>query len=151
MAERKVFISVDGSKASDRAFKWYVDEVRRDKDKVYIVHVPEYNLNIGLPGAAADVEAITKQAKVRNEEIEGMLNVYMDEARQQKIVAQSRLLQGNNPGEAIIKSATEEGANMIIMGSRGLGKLRRTLLGSVSEYVVHHAPSNCSVTILRDS
>lgn len=55
------------------------------------------------------------------------------------------------PGEAIIKAAEEEGADMIIMGSRGHGIIRRTLLGSVSEYVSHHAPSQCAVTVIRDS
>lgn len=63
----------------------------------------------------------------------------------------AKKLTGMKPGEAIISAAVEEGANMIIMGSRGLGKLRRTLMGSVSEFVVTHAPPRCAVTILRDS
>lgn len=44
------------------------------------------------------------------------------------------------PGEAIIKIAKEENATMIITGTRGLGKIRRTVLGSVSDYVIHHSP-----------
>ena len=43
------------------------------------------------------------------------------------------------PGETIVKIAQENNANTIIMGSRGLGTVRRTLLGSVSDYVLHHA------------
>ena len=42
-------------------------------------------------------------------------------------------------GEAIIAAAKEEGAGLIVMGSRGMGKIRRTLIGSVSDYVLHHA------------
>eukprot|EP00794_Sanderia_malayensis_P003630 gene3630-4144_t len=43
------------------------------------------------------------------------------------------------PGETIVKIAQENDANVIVMGSRGLGTVRRTLLGSVSDYVLHHA------------
>ena len=51
-----------------------------------------------------------------------------------------RLLRDNGkPGEVIIKHAKKEKANYIVMGCRGLGKIRRTLLGSVSDFVVHHA------------
>ena len=44
------------------------------------------------------------------------------------------------PGEKIIEAATKEGADVIVTGSRGLGKWRRTFMGSVSDYVVHHSP-----------
>ena len=44
------------------------------------------------------------------------------------------------PGEAIIEAAVEENADMIIVGTRGLGKVKRTFLGSVSDYCVHHSP-----------
>lgn len=43
------------------------------------------------------------------------------------------------PGEVICKIADEEGAKLIITGTRGLGTIRRTLLGSVSDYIIHHS------------
>ena len=39
----------------------------------------------------------------------------------------------------ICKLAEDEKANLIVMGSRGMGTLRHTFLGSVSDYCVHHA------------
>merc|ERR1711963_786765 len=45
---------------------------------------------------------------------------------------------GGNAGEVVIKVATEENCSLIILGSRGMGTIRRTLVGSVSDYVVHH-------------
>lgn len=44
-------------------------------------------------------------------------------------------------GPGIVDVAKRENVTYIVMGSRGLGKLRRTLLGSVSDYVLHHAHS----------
>jgi nucleotide-binding universal stress UspA family protein len=46
---------------------------------------------------------------------------------------------GGSAGEVIMKFVKEENANLIIIGSRGMGIIRRTVLGSVSDYVVHHA------------
>ena len=54
---------------------------------------------------------------------------------------------GGKPGEAIIIAAKEEKASMIVTGTRGLGSMRRTFLGSVSDYVLHH--SDVPVVIVR--
>jgi K+-sensing histidine kinase KdpD len=42
-------------------------------------------------------------------------------------------------GEAILRIAEEENASLIVIGTRGQGVVRRTILGSVSDYVLHHA------------
>jgi nucleotide-binding universal stress UspA family protein len=44
--------------------------------------------------------------------------------------------------------AEEIGAGLIVMGSRGLGGIRRALMGSVSESVVQHA--HCPVLVVRE-
>lgn len=48
-------------------------------------------------------------------------------------------IHASRPGEGIINAAREVNADVIITGSRGTGKLRRTFLGSVSDYVLHHS------------
>ena len=50
--------------------------------------------------------------------------------------------------EEIVVLAEEIGAGLIVMGSRGRGRLRRALLGSVTDAVVRHA--HCPVTIVRE-
>ena len=51
------------------------------------------------------------------------------------------------PGEFITKVAKKENAGMVVMGTRGMGKVRRTILGSVSDYVLHHA--HCAVIVYK--
>ncbi len=51
------------------------------------------------------------------------------------------------PGHQICEAAEKEGAELIVIGTRGLGTTRRTLLGSVSDYVLYH--SAVPVTICR--
>ena len=51
------------------------------------------------------------------------------------------------PGEQIVSTANAVGADLIALGARGHGAFKRLLLGSVSEYVLHHA--DCPVLIVR--
>ena len=50
----------------------------------------------------------------------------------------TRVERGLKPGQVIVRVANETDASMVVMGSRGMGTIRRTILGSVSDYVVHH-------------
>jgi nucleotide-binding universal stress UspA family protein len=52
------------------------------------------------------------------------------------------------PDAEIVGLADELGAGLIVLGSRGLGPLRRALMGSVSDSVVRHA--HCGVLIVRE-
>jgi len=52
-----------------------------------------------------------------------------------------------SPADEIVRYATESGAGLIVMGSRGWGEMHAVLLGSVSERVLHTAP--CPVLIAR--
>jgi nucleotide-binding universal stress UspA family protein len=51
------------------------------------------------------------------------------------------------PGEELIRASA--GAELLVVGARGMGGMRRMLLGSVSSAVVHHA--RCPVAVIRDA
>lgn len=77
------------------------------------------------------------------------------EAAAQGIVAHGRevgaevsfLVWEGDPGEAIVDAAMAEGADLIVVGSRGHGTVGRFLIGSVSDHVVRHA--TCPVMVVR--
>jgi nucleotide-binding universal stress UspA family protein len=54
-----------------------------------------------------------------------------------------------NPGRIICNLAQTWSADLILIGSRGLTGVKEMFLGSVSNYVTHHAP--CSVLIVRET
>jgi nucleotide-binding universal stress UspA family protein len=59
------------------------------------------------------------------------------------------VLEVGQPADRIIARAKEERSDLIIVGSRGLGRMRRLLLGSVAQKVSLHAP--CSVLVAKAS
>ena len=77
------------------------------------------------------------------------------EAAAQEVVARGRglgadvtfLVWEGNPGEAIVEASVAEGADLIVVGSRGRGTVGRFLIGSVSDHVVWHA--SCPVMVVR--
>jgi nucleotide-binding universal stress UspA family protein len=60
--------------------------------------------------------------------------------------AEIHMLRGN-PGAAICQLANELSARAIVLGTRGRGRFKRALLGSVADHVVRNAP--CSVIVTR--
>jgi nucleotide-binding universal stress UspA family protein len=54
-----------------------------------------------------------------------------------------------DPADAILDVAEEQGADLIVVGNKGMTGAKRFLLGSVPNKVSHHAP--CSVMIIRTS
>ncbi|KAI9348398.1 hypothetical protein BD770DRAFT_327301 [Pilaira anomala] len=58
----------------------------------------------------------------------------------------SIILKGHAP-EAITKYAKEQKADIVVCGNRGLGYLKRKLIGSTSEYLTHHL--DCTVIVVR--
>ena len=52
-----------------------------------------------------------------------------------------------HPADGIVQVAEETGADLVVMGSRGLGGFKRAFMGSVSDSVVRHA--HCPVLVVR--
>ncbi|XP_057292823.1 universal stress protein Slr1101-like [Hydractinia symbiolongicarpus] len=136
-------ICIDGSEHSERALKWFFDNVYHEGDEVALIHVhvlpdlPSFGIYAG--GIVATeiyqetVEESIKHSKVTCEKYKELCAA---KGVTPKIFAETM---EDSIGHTICKIAKEHHAYMIIIGQRGLGAIRRTLFGSVSDYVLHHA------------
>ena len=76
------------------------------------------------------------------------LDQQVDRVKEEGVsVAEAHLVRGQ-PDREVVHLSEEIEAGLIIMGSRGLGGVRRALMGSVSDSVVRHA--HCPVMIVRE-
>ncbi|XP_048741472.2 universal stress protein Sll1654-like isoform X2 [Ostrea edulis] len=116
--------------------------MKRENDKVVMVYSVEISdaMKSKQWFQVSTSEADMKAAIDKNMEIvKGKLNEFAKLMESEHATGTVRSAQSSVPGEGIVKTARELNASMIIMGSRGLGTIRRTILGSVSDYVVHHS------------
>ncbi|GFR59304.1 universal stress protein A-like protein [Elysia marginata] len=65
---------------------------------------------------------------------------YLSKMKANGIRGEFERLHGEKPGHAIIECATAKNVTFIVTGTRGQSKVRRTIMGSVSDYVIHHSP-----------
>ncbi|XP_022297045.2 universal stress protein YxiE-like isoform X1 [Crassostrea virginica] len=146
---RRVAIGIDESDFAEQAFDFYANNMRKEDDYVILIHTPErYNVmdaNLGTPVKRATVlreilEEVRKKVKALEEK-------YKKKMEEKGIESGKFITRRGDPGEAIVHVAEKEQCDLIITGSRGMGMLRRTILGSVSDYVLHHSP--CPVLICK--
>lgn len=98
---------------------------------------------LGGPEPIIDAEVLTQQAEEIQEAVERRTGAILET---QKVPYECRREVGH-PVDHIVSVAEQENADLIVMGSRGLGGLQSFLLGSVSDRVLHHA--HCPVLIVR--
>ncbi|PAA83737.1 hypothetical protein BOX15_Mlig016262g2 [Macrostomum lignano] len=139
---RSILIAIDRSRHSERALRWYASKIHSNEDRVVFVNVtepPDLALGFGMAGAA--VAEIYTKAVEETVEAAKRLAVNVKTICRSFGIEKIRFLEriSHSPGQAIIEAAEEEQADLIILGSRGVGVLRRTFLGSVSDYVLHHS------------
>jgi nucleotide-binding universal stress UspA family protein len=136
----RILLAVDGSDHAVRAAKVAADLARRMESELRIVaaydpippFLGEPNMQEAINARLEDAQSILKAAKAVVGEVPGGVHTEM--------------LEGNS-AEAIIEVAKTRKSDLIVMGSRGLGRLAGLVLGSTSQKVVSHAP--CPVLIVR--
>jgi nucleotide-binding universal stress UspA family protein len=112
-------------------------------------------------GSNITVVNVTEQVPITHIESEKLLSELLEAYRKEnqeilskcsKIAAEkglsikTLLLQGN-PASVILDYSKKEKFDLLIMGSRGMGKFKQLILGSVSSKIVHHSP--CAVLLIR--
>lgn len=137
----KILLAVDGSEHALHATKKAAELARALKPKelrVVVVYDP-IPMYLGEPNMQI---AITS----RKGEAEGILEKALQEIGDVPCEIHSAIIEGE-AAEAIIDVANTRKSDLIVMGSRGLGRLAGLVLGSTSQKVVAHAP--CPVLIVR--
>nr|XP_039270093.1 universal stress protein YxiE-like [Styela clava] len=147
----QVLLCVDGSKNAYQAFNYYVSCIHKPRNKVFLVHVTNmvYPLDYTYTGAIYDppgginpspavASQFMENEKKKSEEIKAKYNA---KCEKHGISHEFVLLSENNNGigAPIVAEAKKRGVDMILLGNRGQGLVRRTILGSVSDYVLHHS------------
>lgn len=152
----KILVPLDQSQQVENVFAKAMKTALDNESQLMLFHVLDWDYHMGL-GTFDAIEMETDLsgavAKFQQEQMQGQINdirdwlrQYVKKAQEHKIPVQSRCAIGH-PGPKIRDFAQEWEADLIILGRRGLGGVSEILLGSVSNYVLHHA--HCSVLVVQ--
>lgn len=147
----KVLIAVDDDKPSRDALA-FAERLLTDRDEVVVLNVTSYAelvpftgdpFGAGIGAVALDPESLAEL----DDRAEQLVERTADEIDALKDVKTDVLVEHGSPGERICATAAEHAIELIILGSHERGAFGRFVHGSVSDYVVHHAP--CPVLVVR--
>jgi nucleotide-binding universal stress UspA family protein len=135
-----IIVGIDGSEGSDRALRFAIHEASiRDIPlrAVTVWHVPSSMYAGGWVGTAIETDTLEQDARELAERQIARVGRFGG-------VDRELVVREGNAASVLIEEA--KGADMLVVGSRGLGGFRGLLLGSVSQQCAHHAA--CPIVIV---
>lgn len=142
---KKILVALDGSEPSNRALDLALDLAEKYSAKLELVSVI-HEVKMTLPSSPSTV-IVDYLKEIRNVHSK-ILSESLKRAKENKpnLKVSTKLIEGH-PADTIIKVAEEGKFDLIIMGARGSGGIKRLFLGSISNEVVNH--SKTSVLIVK--
>src|SRR5208283_274684 len=150
MVIKHILVGVDGSENSNRALDFALDLAEKFNASILILNVSE-SLTMGaVPGeliaySGGKTAVPGKDLMKIHDEILSR-SVARVKAVKPNLAVSSMLKEGD-PALEIVNTAKEGGFDAVVVGHKGLGKMKELFLGSISEKVAHLAP--CPVIIVN--
>jgi len=140
----KIVVPLDGSAASERALNHALSLAAANPGALLIL------LNVQTPDALGfpDIRMSSTDARaLAGRQSETVLRKSVEACEKHQVACETRAEYGEPVAETIVRVARETGADQIVMGARGLGRLRGLVLGSATTQVVHLA--DIPVTLVK--
>jgi nucleotide-binding universal stress UspA family protein len=144
----KILVAIDGSEGACKAAQVAAEVANATGSEVHLVYAMQeerYKPHLGPEMWEGWEEGFEHAKRSAHSWVEQEAERLRGEGTE---AVKSHLLIGR-PDAAIVWSAEELGAGLVVVGSRGLGGISRALIGSVSDSVVRHA--HCPVMVIRAS
>ena len=135
-----IVVGVDGSDSAQAALRFALGEARLRGTTVRAVAA--WHLATGEYGGAFDPALVGDLDRDAREALERALAAAEEDAAGVEVES---VVREGAPARVLVEEA--DAADLLVVGSRGLGGFRGLLLGSVSQQCTHHAP--CPVVIVR--
>lgn len=151
----KILVPIDGSEYSQRAAEYAVRMAKLMGAEIVVLHVthlPTYAFTYSAAEGVSPVAIPTPlPLPISDDEkkaTEKLVESVRKMAEKGGVKAETKIIE-QHPSipDAIIEFAAKADVDLIVMGTKGRTGIKRFLLGSVTESVVHHA--HCPVLVIR--
>ncbi|MBS7633203.1 universal stress protein [Candidatus Bathyarchaeota archaeon] len=151
----KILVPLDGSEHSLKALNLAVQIAKNFNSKITLINVFSVSAPVVMPEpttltpptvpimAAAELSKLAENAR----KTAGSILAEGEKRAEAEGVKVEMLIREGHTVQEIVKAAKEGEFNLIVMGARGIGKIKGILLGSVSDGVIKNAP--CPVLIVK--
>lgn len=147
----KILVPVDGSEHSDKALHYATVVAEKFNSEIILLHVFSTPMSVPIDpmiGATSITPEIMDAVHKAEEQILKKAQAKVAETKKsEKKVSVTAYLKEGNIVDEIVSTAKKEKVDLIVIGARGLSKLKEVFLGSVSEGVTHH--THCPVMIIK--
>ncbi len=140
----RILLGYDGSKNAKMALTKATQLIKNTDGELVVVVVA----NVPSPAPYADRSYYEQTRKEMVEHANSLLTEASDLAKQAGVAKVTGLVREGFPPEVIASHASETGADMIIVGRRGIRGVDRTRIGSVSSSIL--AISKCDVLVVME-
>ncbi len=147
----KILVCTDGSEHSKKALREAsVIAEGCNVNEVAIMNVFEPWSDVPFPYEGTTPEQIENFQKMKEEQKEERKKILSEASKffKEKNLKTRTILKNGHPAQMIVNVAHEEKFDMIVIGSRGLGGLKKLFLGSVSNAIIQEI-ENCSVLVVK--
>lgn len=158
MTFKAILVALDRSSQTSLVFEQALQQAQVAGARLMLSHVVRFSTDIpagsfmGM-GTIADIDTYATLRRAQYErlqkevqQVQEWLQAYAQQARAKGIAAEIDC-RSEEPAPWLCKLAQTWGADLIVLGRRGHQGIKEIVLGSVSNYVVHHAP--CSVLVVQ--
>ena len=144
----KVLLAIDGSSHSHAALVEFATQPWPNGTEVQILTVVHSSIPLFFDPAFVAAAAHMEQTIDRRRDAPVVVDAAASTIRETypNVSVTTKIIEGI-PKDAIVEEAHSWGADLIVLGSHGYGRVRRVVLGSVAAAVVANAP--CSVQVVR--
>jgi nucleotide-binding universal stress UspA family protein len=145
---RKILLATDASKDAEKAALIASDIANSTGSELHVLHVGNTKDFHVAPGAEQSFSPRTVSLGEIREKAEKTLEEAVKQVEEAGGTVAQAYLRSGDPDDEILRFCDEQGGfGLIVMGSRGLTRIKRVVIGSVSESVVRHAL--CPVLVAR--
>ena len=148
---KRILVPLDGSNCSFRAAKYAIEAARLQKAQIFCIHViTKIPYGYSLPGSSIDeyFENAKNQAQGWFNKVTFIATKGWTEKSDNVADIKAEVFRNfDSATNAIIDYTTKNKIDLIIIGTKGRTGLKRFLMGSVAQGVVHHA--HCPVLFVR--
>jgi len=143
---KKILVAADASGAANRAVVMAAYLASKHEAELLILHVIR---DMQLPAVLKEAPELEEFNHTREDILRQVANTILSDAlalaKKEGAIKVQTAIGSGDPASSVVGFAKRRNIDLIVIGTRGLGKMKGLVMGSVSRKIVDNAEANCVI------